>query len=85
MYNPRFVCHGQGVIRLGQGAENGKHSIGSIEMARAKREKIKLESTAGTGFFYTTTKNKGLNAKKMEISKYDPKARKHVKFVEKKV
>ena len=27
-------------------------------MAKGNREKIKLESTAGTGHFYTTTKNK---------------------------
>lgn len=42
------------------------------------RDKIKLESTAGTGHFYTTTKNKKTTPEKMEIKKYDPKARKHV-------
>ena len=42
------------------------------------REKIKLESTAGTGHFYTTTKNKKTMPEKMEIKKYDPKVRKHV-------
>ncbi|MGH8662457.1 MAG: 50S ribosomal protein L33 [Burkholderiales bacterium] len=42
------------------------------------REKIKLESTAGTGHFYTTTKNKRTTPDKMEIRKYDPVARKHV-------
>ena len=42
------------------------------------REKIKLESTAGTGHFYTTTKNKKNTPDKMEIKKFDPKARKHV-------
>jgi len=36
------------------------------------REKIKLESTAGTGHFYTTTKNKRTTPDKMEIKKYDP-------------
>ncbi len=49
------------------------------------REIIKLESTAGTGFFYTTTKNKKKHTAKFEINKFDPKARKYVKFVEKKV
>lgn len=49
------------------------------------REKIKLESTAGTGYFYTTTKNKKLQAGKMEIKKFDPKVRKHVIFKEKKL
>ena len=42
------------------------------------REKIKLESTAGTGHFYTTTKNKRTKPEKLEIKKFDPKARKHV-------
>jgi len=37
------------------------------------REKIKLESTAGTGHFYTTTKNKRTTPDKMEIKKYDPR------------
>ena len=40
------------------------------------REKIKLESSAGTGHFYTTTKNKRTTPDKMEVKKYDPKARK---------
>ena len=46
------------------------------------REKIKLESTAGTGHFYTTTKNKRTMPDKMEIKKYDPVARKHVVYKE---
>ncbi len=49
------------------------------------RDKIKLESTAGTGFFYTTTKNKRTTPEKMEIKKFDPKARKHVIFKETKI
>ncbi len=49
------------------------------------RDKIKLESTAGTGFFYTTTKNKRTTPEKMEIMKFDPKARKHVIFKETKI
>ena len=49
------------------------------------REKIELESTAGTGYFYTTTKNKKTMPEKMEIKKYDPKARKHVAFKETKL
>ena len=48
-------------------------------------EKIKPESTAGTGYFYTTTKNKKTMPEKMEIKKYDPKARKHVAFKETKL
>jgi large subunit ribosomal protein L33 len=51
-------------------------------MAKGVREKIKLESTAGTGYFYTTTKNKRTTPEKMELMKYDPRARKHVAFKE---
>ncbi len=46
------------------------------------RDKIKLESTAGTGHFYTTTKNKKTTPEKIEIKKFDPVARKHVKYKE---
>ena len=46
------------------------------------REKIKLESSAGTGHFYTTTKNKRAKPDKLEMMKYDPKARKHVIYKE---
>jgi len=49
------------------------------------RDKIKLESTAGTGHFYTTTKNKKIQPEKMEIKKYDPVVRKHVEFKEAKI
>jgi large subunit ribosomal protein L33 len=49
------------------------------------REKIKLESSAGTGHFYTTTKNKRTKPEKMEISKFDPVARKHVLYKEAKI
>ena len=56
-------------------------------MAKCKkdREKIKLISTAGTGFFYTTTKNKKNTPDKFEFSKYDPIVRKHVPFKEAKI
>jgi large subunit ribosomal protein L33 len=53
--------------------------------SKGAREKIKLESTAGTGHFYTTTKNKRLHPEKMEVKKYDPKARKHVIYKEAKI
>ena len=49
------------------------------------RDKIKLESTAGTGHFYTTTKNKKTMPEKMAIMKFDPKARKHVEYKEMKL
>ena len=44
------------------------------------REKIKLESSAGTGHFYTTTKNKRTMPGKMEIKKFDPVVRQHVLY-----
>ena len=49
------------------------------------REKIKLESSAGTGHFYTTTKNKRTTPDKIEIKKFDPKARKKVIYKETKL
>jgi large subunit ribosomal protein L33 len=49
------------------------------------REKIKLESSAGTGHFYTTTKNKRTTTGKIEMKKYDPVARKHVIYKETKL
>jgi large subunit ribosomal protein L33 len=49
------------------------------------RDKIKLESTAGTGHFYTTTKNKRTMPDKLEIMKYDPKVRRHVIYKETKL
>jgi large subunit ribosomal protein L33 len=49
------------------------------------RELIKLVSSAGTGHFYTTTKNTKLHKEKLAIRKYDPIARKHVIYNEKKM
>lgn len=54
-------------------------------MAKGAREKIKLESTAGTGHFYTTTKNKRTTTGKLEFNKYGPVARKHVVYKETKL
>ncbi len=54
-------------------------------MAKAIREKIKLVSSAGTGHFYTTTKNKRTTPDKLEFRKYDPVVRKHVAYKESKI
>ena len=51
----------------------------------SKRDKIKLESSAGTGHYYTTSKNKRTMPEKMEILKFDPVARKHVIYKETKI
>ncbi len=49
------------------------------------RDKIKMVSSAGTGHFYTTTKNKRTMTGKLEMMKFDPKARKHVMYKEAKI
>ena len=54
-------------------------------MAKGATEKIKLVSSADTGHFYTTTKNKRTMTGKLEIKKFDPKARKHVVYKEAKI
>ena len=48
----------------------------------SKRDIIPLESTAGTGYRYSTTKNRRLHPDKVEYKKYDPVIRKHVIFRE---
>ena len=48
-------------------------------------DKIKLVSSAGTGYFYTTTKNRKNTPGKIALKKYDPKVRKHVVFKETKL
>ena len=49
------------------------------------RDKIKLVSSAGTGHYYTTTKNKRTMTDKLELKKYDPVVRKHVVYREDKI
>ncbi|MBF2755055.1 MAG: 50S ribosomal protein L33 [Gammaproteobacteria bacterium AqS3] len=49
------------------------------------KELIRLNSSAGTGHFYTTTKNRRTSEGKMEIKKYDPVVRKHVIYKEGKI
>ena len=49
------------------------------------RENIRMNSTAGTGHFYTTDKNKRTTPDKLEMKKYDPVARKHVIYKEGKI
>jgi len=49
------------------------------------REKIKLVSSANTGHYYTTTKNKRATPDKLEMKKFDPVVRKHVIYKEAKI
>lgn len=46
------------------------------------RDIVYLISSAGTGFFYTTTRNKKQGTEKLKIKKFDPVVRKHVVFQE---
>jgi large subunit ribosomal protein L33 len=53
---------------------------------KSKREKIKLVSSAGTGFYYTTNRGREIaGGGKLELKKYDPVAKKHVAFKEAKI
>jgi len=54
-------------------------------MAKPATVKIKLVSTADTGFYYVTRKNPRNTTEKMTFRKYDPVARKHVEFKEAKI
>jgi large subunit ribosomal protein L33 len=54
-------------------------------MAKPATVKIKLVSSADTGFFYVTKKNPRTQTEKLSFRKYDPVARKHVEFKEAKI
>jgi large subunit ribosomal protein L33 len=56
-----------------------------LVMAKPTTVKIRLVSTADTGFFYVTKKNPRTQTEKMSMSKYDPVVRKHVEFKEAKI
>ena len=54
-------------------------------MAKAATIKVKLVSTADTGYFYVTKKNSRTKTEKLSFKKYDPVAKKHVEFKEAKI
>ena len=54
-------------------------------MAKAVTTKIKLISSADTGFYYVTKKNSRTMTEKLKMKKYDPITKKHVEFVEGKI
>ena len=54
-------------------------------MAKAVTVKVKLVSTADTGYYYVTKKNTRTMTDKLSLKKYDPVARKHVEFKETKI
>jgi large subunit ribosomal protein L33 len=55
------------------------------DMAKPVTQKIKLVSSAGTGYYYVTKKNPRSQTEKLVFKKYDPVARKHVEFKEAKI
>ena len=54
-------------------------------MAKPTTIKIRLNSTADTGYFYVTKKNTRTMTEKLVLRKYDPVVKKHVEFKEGKI
>jgi len=76
------------VIERAEWAAKSRFSFSSIwdcPMAKPATVKIKLVSSADTGFFYVTKKNPRTQTEKLSFKKYDPVARKHVEFKEAKI
>ena len=67
------------------GAFRAAATFGISTMAKTANIKIKMLSTAETGFFYVTSKNARTKTEKLTMKKYDPVARKHVEFKETKI
>ncbi|KAL7532741.1 hypothetical protein ACHAXR_004815 [Thalassiosira sp. AJA248-18] len=63
------------------------HATAVLHMARGKGKTvpIKLLSSAGTGFFYTTRRNVAKTPEKFKFVKFDPVVRRHVLFTEHKI
>jgi large subunit ribosomal protein L33 len=64
---------------------NDFHYFEASAMAKAATVKIKLVSSADTGFYYVTKKNSRTTTDKLVMKKYDPVVRKHVEFREAKI
>jgi large subunit ribosomal protein L33 len=64
---------------------NRSPRVRGIAMAKATTIKVKLVSSAGTGFYYVTRKNSRTMTDKLLKKKYDPVAKKHVEFREGKI
>jgi large subunit ribosomal protein L33 len=77
------------VFRVRTLSASKRHKLQTIErtekMAKAAKLKIKLLSTADTGFFYVTSKNSRTKTDKLSFRKYDPVVKKHVEFKETKI
>jgi large subunit ribosomal protein L33 len=77
----RRACAALGIF----GPDRPQQSLQEPAMAKPATVKIKLVSTADTGFYYVTKKNPRNTTEKMSFRKYDPVARKHVEFKEAKI
>jgi large subunit ribosomal protein L33 len=71
--------------RAGPGLARATRYCGTEPMAKPTTIKIKLVSTADTGYYYVTKKNPRTKTEKLLFRKYDPVARKHVEFKEAKI
>lgn len=60
-------------------------SVALLARGKGKTIPIKLLSSVGTGFFYTTRKNVVKNPEKMKMIKFDPVVRRRVVFTEHKI
>jgi large subunit ribosomal protein L33 len=67
------------------GRPNRPDLFGTAAMAKAATIKIKLVSSADTGYYYVAKKNARTKTEKLSFKKYDPVARKHVEFKEAKI
>ena len=76
-----------GAVRVARVVSGGTAltAFGNQTMAKPATIKIRLNSTADTGFFYVTKKNPRNTTEKMTFRKYDPVAKKHVEFKEGKI
>lgn len=74
-------------MALDESRANGPYGLLSeiFTMAKSNVVQIKLVSSADTGYFYVTKKNARAQTQKLELNKYDPVVRKHVKFKEAKI
>ncbi len=79
----RHAANGRASLRRGPLAR--ACNFARPDMAKPTTIKIKLVSTADTGYFYVTKKNPRTQTEKLAFKKYDPIARKHVDFKEAKI
>jgi large subunit ribosomal protein L33 len=82
---PRFLDFNPTIRHRRRQPKPGLWMLEENFMAKGNVIKIKLQSTADTGYFYVTKKNSRTKTEKFTFKKYDPVARKHVEFKETKI